>query len=194
MNVIESTFDKIVLNKKTEPYKISLLVSKMILLNLHPDVSKGKDEVVALMFDMNALWEKFVYHSIKSNPNFEVEEQKEENFWKIKTQRMSYFKADIFIRYNNQNFVLDTKWKNLPANNPSNEDLRQMFAYLHYYNAPKTALLYPSDTEKTITGQYYQRLHDSKNEECSLLKIPVEKEIKEWQAKINAQIEKWINK
>ena len=193
INVMESTFHKIVLNRKTQPYKIALLISKMILLNLHPDVSKGKDEIVALMFDMNALWEKFVYFSIKSNPKFEVEEQKVEDFWKINNDRMSYFKADIFIRYNEQNYVLDTKWKKISDDKPSNDDLRQMFAYLHYYNAPKTALLYPGKEEQTVNGKYYERQHDSKKEECSILKIPVETNIKEWQAKINTHIEKWIN-
>lgn len=193
INITESTFDKIILNRKSHSYKTSLMISKMILLNLHPDVSKGKDEVVALMFDMNALWEKFVYHSIKSNHKFEVEEQKVEDFWKIKNQRMSFFKADIFIKHNGFNYVLDTKWKNIYDDKPSNDDLRQMFAYLHYYNAKKTALLYPNDKERTVSGEYYKRGHDHKEEECSLLKIPIERDIKKWQANINTHIEKWIS-
>jgi 5-methylcytosine-specific restriction enzyme subunit McrC len=192
INVMESTFDKIVLNRKSQPYKTSLLISKMILLNFHPDVTTGKDEVVALMFDMNALWEKFVYHSIKSNPKFEVEDQKVKSFWKINNQRMSYFKADIFIKYNGLNYVLDTKWKNLDDDKPSNDDLRQMFAYLHYYQATKTALLYPNNNEITITGNYYLREHDIKIEECSLLKIPIETDIRIWQKNIDKHIENWM--
>jgi 5-methylcytosine-specific restriction enzyme subunit McrC len=192
INVLESTFDKIVLNRKSQPYKTSLLISKMILLNFHPDVTTGKDEVVALMFDRNALWEKFVYHSIKSNPNFDVEDQKVENFWKIDNQRMSYFKADIFIKHNGLNYVLDTKWKNLDDDKPSNDDLRQMFAYLHYYEASKTALLYPYSKEMIVTGDYYKRLHDIKNEECSILKIPIATDIRIWQEAINTHIENWI--
>lgn len=192
INVMESTFDKIILNRKSQAYKTALLISKMILLNFHPDVTKGNDEVVALMFDMNALWEKFVYHSIKSNPKFEVEDQKVESFWKINNQRMSYFKADIFIKHKGLNYVLDTKWKNLDDDKPSNDDLRQMFAYLHYYDAKKTALLYPNVKELTVTGNYYKRDHDMKDEECSLLKIPVETDIKIWQGNINKHIEDWI--
>ncbi len=194
INVQESIFDKIVLNRKSQPYKTSLLISKMILLNFHPDVTKGKDEVVALMFDMNALWEKFVYHSIKSNPIFEVEDQKVEDFWKINNQRKSFFKADIFIKHNNINYVLDTKWKNLYDDNPSNDDLRQMFAYLHYYNARKTALLYPNNKEISVTGKYYERKHDTKDEECSILKIPIVNDIRVWQENINTFIQNWIKR
>ena len=84
-------------------------------------------------------------------------------------------------------------FKNLYDNKPSNDDLRQMFAYLHYYNAKKTALLYPNDKELTVTGEYYKRIHDSKDEECSLLKIPVERDIKKWKANINTHIENWIS-
>jgi 5-methylcytosine-specific restriction enzyme subunit McrC len=194
INVMESTFDKIILNRKIQPYKTSLLISKMILLNFHPDVTNGTDEVVALMFDMNALWEKFVFYSIKSNPLFEVEDQKIANFWKSNNQTKSYFKADIFIKYDSKYYVLDTKWKNMNDDKPSNDDLRQMFAYLHYYNATKTALLYPDKNEKIITGNYHHRLHDKKDEECSLLKIPVQKDITKWQEKINKHIVNWITK
>jgi 5-methylcytosine-specific restriction enzyme subunit McrC len=193
VNVQENTFDKIVLNRKSQPYKTSLLISKMILLNFHPDVTKGKDEVVALLFDMNALWEKFVYHSLKTNSRFEVEEQKVESFWKIGNQRKSYFKADIHIVFEGKNYVLDTKWKNLKDDKPSNDDLRQMFAYLHYYDASKTALLYPDASEQIITGDFYKRDHDEKEEECSLLKIPVNENIREWQKQINRHIENWID-
>ncbi|MFC0778680.1 McrC family protein [Flavobacterium sp. HJSW_4] len=190
--VQENTFNKIVLNRKSQQYKTALNIAKMILLNFHPDISKGKDEVLALMFDMNNLWEKFIFNSIKSNPLFKVEEQKTADFWHINDQRKSYFKADIFITYENKNFVIDTKWKNLAHNIPSNEDLRQMFAYHHYYNASKTALLYPDNNKNITTGNYYKRTHDLKDEECSIIKVSVNTDIKLWQKEINDCIEHWI--
>lgn len=35
----------------------------MILLNVHPDISRGRDDMLALMFGMNDLWEH--YHSLQ---------------------------------------------------------------------------------------------------------------------------------
>ncbi|MBP3193484.1 hypothetical protein NATSA_12485 [Natronogracilivirgula saccharolytica] len=37
----------------------------MILLNVHPDISRGRDYVLALMFDMNDLWEQYAALQIR---------------------------------------------------------------------------------------------------------------------------------
>ena len=63
LDVSESTFDRIFFNRKTLIYKKSIDIARLLLLHYHPDVSKGKDHVLALMFDMNYLWEQFVYVS-----------------------------------------------------------------------------------------------------------------------------------
>ncbi len=39
--------------------------------------------------------------------------------------------------------MLDTKWKVLKAAQPSDEDLKQMFTYNHYFDATHGILLYP---------------------------------------------------
>jgi 5-methylcytosine-specific restriction enzyme subunit McrC len=193
VNIQQSTFDKLILNRKSDVYKNALLIAKMILLNLHPDLSKGKNDVIALMFDMNVLWEKFIYKTLKAATQFEeVEEQKIADFWEIKKIRMAYFKADIFIKHKGTNYVIDTKWKIVDDNKPSNDDLRQMFAYLHYYKSPKTALLYPGKENDNSDGTFYERTHDVKKEECSLLKVEMNEDMKKWQENICSQIKAWI--
>src|SRR6185312_14759545 len=59
INVSETTYEKLVFNKKILSYKKAIDISRLLLLKYHPDVSKGRNNVLALMFDMNKLWEQF---------------------------------------------------------------------------------------------------------------------------------------
>jgi 5-methylcytosine-specific restriction enzyme subunit McrC len=106
-------------------------------------------------------------------------------------------KPDIVLNKGKKDcVVLDTKWKNLNGYNPSPEDLRQMFVYMKYYSTKKVALVYPGAENRNQSGQYYDHSsHDSKhlsNEECSVISIGVEKDIKSWQKTIHENINSWI--
>jgi 5-methylcytosine-specific restriction endonuclease McrBC regulatory subunit McrC len=45
----------------------AISISKLLLLSYHSDIKRGRNEVIALMFDLNVLWEKFVYMTLKRN-------------------------------------------------------------------------------------------------------------------------------
>lgn len=191
IKVTESVFGNIVLNRKTEQYKNSLDIAKLILLNYHPDIIQGANNVLAIMFDMNVLWEQFVYISLRKNKfsSMSIDAQHSKNFWKPRLGYHSKLKPDIVINKGTEGcVVLDTKWKNLNGHNPSPEDLRQMFAYMKYYNAKKVALIYPGSENKNQSGLYYDHLsEDSKslsNEECCVISIGVENDTKTWQNRI----------
>ena len=71
---------------------------------------------LALMFDMNYLWERFVYASLrKHNRNGNtITAQNTRNFWKPIVGNNSKIKPDIVINKDKDDcVVLDTKWKNL---------------------------------------------------------------------------------
>lgn len=80
----DAFFDKIQYSRKTELYKAAIDIAKLILLNYHPDVNKGNNDVLALMFDMNSLWEKFVFTSLRKNKpsNYTLKSQSVKQFWK----------------------------------------------------------------------------------------------------------------
>lgn len=191
IKITEVLFDKIKLDRKTEPYRNALEIAKLILLNYHPDVNRGTNNVLALMFDMNVLWEQFVYVSLRKHKasTTSIAAQKTKSFWKPSSGYRSKMKPDIVLNAGKEDcVVLDAKWKNLNGYNPSPEDLRQMFVYLKYYKAKKVALVYPGVENINQSGQYYD--HNSKDsldlsdEQCSVISIKVNQDVKWWQWEI----------
>lgn len=193
INVNESTFTKISFNRKSISYKKAVDIAKIILLKYHPDISKGRNDMIALMFDMNRLWEQFVYESIRKYIpiDYKITSQTTKSFWVPSRGRKSYLKPDIVITNSEkENIVLDTKWKNIKESNPSPEDLRQMFVYHSYFNANKVALVYPGD-KSIMNGMYYDSNETISNTMCSVLKINTNKDIRLWQKEIYDQIINW---
>jgi 5-methylcytosine-specific restriction enzyme subunit McrC len=199
LRITEALFQKMVLTRKTEPYKNALEIARLLLLNYHPNVNKGRNHVLALMFDMNQLWEKFVYSALKAElrqlaPGFAVSAQTSLNFWKPGKGQSSTIRPDIRIRYGvKQEFcvVLDTKWKNLNGYNPTPEDLRQLYVYHEYFDAKKVALIYPGNFTAR-KGHYYEKNQVEGNKECSVMGIPVNLSVKRWRVAIANQVLSWI--
>ena len=197
IKVSESLFVKLQFDRKTEPYRTAIDIAKLLLLNYHPDLKKGKNDVLALMFDMNVLWEQFVYVSLRKHISGKttITAQHTRNFWKPDSGSRSSMKPDIVINKDKDNcIVLDTKWKNLNGYNPSPEDLRQMYVYSKYYAATKVALIYPGHINNIRSGKYFQETtNDLSNAECSIITLEVTKQINVWQNQIAQNISNWIN-
>jgi len=192
VKITEKTFDKLVFNRKTAIYKKAIEIAKLILLQYHPDLSKGRNDVLALMFDMNKLWEKFVYVSLRKeiDPSITIVDQNSMNFWKSISGSTSRIRPDIVINKNKMDcVVLDTKWKNLYDYNPSPDDLRQIYVYHKYYKAKRVALVYPGLNNKKEDGIY---LEEDVNNECSVISLAVEQDIKAWQTNIQKQFRDWL--
>lgn len=195
IKVNEATFQKIVFDRKNQHYKEALDIAKLLLLNYHPDISKGRNHVLALMFDMNTLWEQFILVTLKRKLiTHRVSAQVTKSFWKPVSGYSSKMRPDIILKCkkSQDNFVLDTKWKNLNGYNPSPEDLRQMYVYHRFYQAKKVALVYPSDQHSIQTGNYFNSENHLKmsDKECSIMQIATSSDIKTWQEEIVNQIKK----
>ena len=55
-----ATFEKLVLRRKEHSYATALEIARLIILNLAPSVKSGSEKMIALLFDMNNLWEKYI--------------------------------------------------------------------------------------------------------------------------------------
>ena len=197
IGVNEATFKKLVFDRKTEAYKKAIEIARLILLQYHPDLSRGQNYVLALMFDMNKLWEQFVYLSLRKQLRKEmnITAQTSKFFWKPKEGYRTKMRPDIVItdKQNGNCIVLDTKWKNLYNSSPLAGDLRQMYVYNEYYEANKVALVYPG-TEMSVNGGVYLDPITSKEtgKECSIISIAVEDDVKKWQNEICKSVMEWF--
>ena len=148
--ITSQSFEKIKYDRNTERYKQAITLSKLIILKYSPDLKGGNENVLAIMFDMNLLYENYVYRKLKtlqSNPlipKIRVSEQNRTPFWESRGLR-----ADILIETMDKRLVIDTKWKVLNDDKPSDGDLKQMFAYNLHYDTDLSILLYPKTTVKS---------------------------------------------
>lgn len=195
LKVSENTFNRIIYDRKSSKYKNSIEIARLLLLNYHPDIKVGTNDVLALMFDMNYLWERFVYSSLRKykEAGSTVTAQNTKDFWKPTIGYNSKMKPDIVINNDKYNcIVLDTKWKNIKQSNPSPHDLRQMYVYMKYYNAKRVALVYPNADSTIKSGFFYKETDpELSDSNCSLISIGVMEDIKQWQTKIYEQIYNW---
>ncbi|SHK69145.1 McrC family protein [Epilithonimonas mollis] len=196
IKITESVFQKIAYSRKNHQYQKSIEIARLILLKFHPDIKLGRNNVLAIMFDMNKLWEQFVYTSLRKfikHPSA-ITAQTTKSFWKPKDGYHSKIRPDIIVNHYSGNcVVLDTKWKNLNGYNPSPDDLRQMYIYHSYYNADKVALIYPGTNNFITKGKYIDPItgKDSDNE-CSIVLLGIESDIKTWQKNIYIELNKWL--
>jgi 5-methylcytosine-specific restriction enzyme subunit McrC len=197
INASNDTFDRIYYCRKSIVYKEAINISELLLLNYHPNIKKGQNDVLALMFDMNLLWEKFVYVCLRKfkDKDLSISAQNTKHFWKPNKGYRTTMIPDILINQGKENcIVLDTKWKNLNGYNPSPDDLRQLYVYSKYYQAKKVALVYPYSLKETIVkaGTYFNELSgEIGHEECSVISIPVEEDFVKWQKMIAEDIFEW---
>ena len=54
-------FENIRVSRNSEKYKNAIELAKLIILNHQPDILGGRNNVITLLFDMNMLFEKYVY-------------------------------------------------------------------------------------------------------------------------------------
>jgi len=180
--VTASTFEKLVYNRKTLRYKEAMEIAAMLLLNYRPDVSSGNNHVLAILFDMNDLWEEYIFRQIfKNKPStWMIKAQNSKRFWQCSgTNYSKTIRPDIVIHnlLNDKKIVLDTKWK-LPDNNiPADADLKQMFVYNEYWNGMNALLVYPhafyTETPVYHEGKFEIKENATTSHNCGVLKMAV---------------------
>lgn len=166
ININETHFEKVVISRKNERYQKAIAIARMIILNYSPNLNSGNENMLTLLFDMNKLWEEYIYRILnKHKPkDYKVSYQNSNKFWENKTIR-----PDIVISNFNDQYIIDTKWKIVDSNNPSDNDLKQMFVYNLHWNSSKSLLLYPKvDQKDSEFGNFHFKHLENTLNQCKL--------------------------
>ncbi len=134
--------------RDTERYRSALQLALLIIENYSPDMRAGTEHVLAIMVDMNRLFEKYVLVQLNraksafSGIGIQVTDQVKFVLW-----GESGLRPDVTIDWVEQGkprrVILDTKWKLPDAGVPSDPDLKQMYAYNLHCGAELSVLVYP---------------------------------------------------
>lgn len=143
-------FNRIDYDRNTKRYLPAVRIAQLILLNQMPDLRGGTNDVLAILFDMNELFEEFVFRCMRRSAahrsDLEVHRQVSRRFWESPLGTKT-LRPDIVVERRSkgsiERIVLDTKWKIPRPGSPGDDDLRQMYAYLLQFEARQAVLLYP---------------------------------------------------
>ena len=136
---INADFSRLKLNRQTKHYEQALLWSKIFLQNKSFSPYRGSDLAIALLFDMNVLFESYVGNFVKKKFPGTALQHSEKHL--VENPRSFRLRPDIFLE---GKFIADTKWKIVKSRDDiSQADLYQLYAYGKKYECGRLYLVYP---------------------------------------------------
>ena len=132
-------FAKLVINRQVKHYEQTLLWCKIFLLGNSFTPHNGDDLALALLFDMNALFESYVGNFIKKSFPGTILQHSEK--YLVEEPKSFKLRPDIFLE---GDFIADTKWKIVKSRDDiSQADLYQLYAYGKKHECSNLYLIYP---------------------------------------------------
>ena len=140
-------FAEVFIGRTNREYKAVMNWTRIFLAGKSFTTAAGKAEALALLFDMNKLFEAYVAEHVRKffSDKFTVKIQVSEKYL-FDNSRDYKLKPDIILERDDEKFILDTKWKF----EISSGDMYQMFAYAKKYSAKKIFLLCPPNVAESF--------------------------------------------
>jgi len=176
---IKLGFSKVRLDRQMKDYEQVLLWCNTFLLENSFSPYKGNDVAFALLFDMNMLFESYVYDYLKRHRNFnDITAQDKTHHLAYKNGKDKKFQLKPDIVINNGSIIADTKWKILSEEKThkgvSSSDMYQLYTYgTKYKDCKDLYLIYPKDNEVSESHYHYFSREDNPCESNKGLNLKV---------------------
>ena len=163
---------KIRLSRNQELFRKPFMLAKMFIEKTSVDMSKNRFDSITMLWDMNKLFEEFVYMTMKK---YEHETGFNFTSQKIKSllitadgDRKRDTKVDIMAERTSgdkEKIIIDTIYKKFEGiDDYSNADVYQVSTYCILYNAKHAILIYPQWGNKPPEIQAYYLNNDIKQD------------------------------
>ena len=154
---VDKDFSLVKKDRNIQFYQNLIDWSEVFLKNKSFSTFEGTQNVNALLFPMEKIFEAYIAKQLKTKCSG----------WKVETQQRSKYlfdkprqfrmKPDIYMSKDDSAIVLDTKWKKLISDSSKNygisqSDMYQMYAYAYKYDVENVILIYPKDEEVKLAN------------------------------------------
>ena len=156
---------KIMLSRNQQLFKKPFGLAKMFVEKTSVDLTKNRFESITMLWDMNKLFEEFVFEIMKEmqeEMQCRISAQKPAKLLKEKQNDGNFCKKrDTFVdimaeKDDGDKIVLDTKYKKFRGiTDVANADIFQVSAYCLLHNAKHAVLIYPRWGEDPSLPEYY---------------------------------------
>ncbi|MCU5529346.1 McrC family protein [Bacillus cereus] len=157
-NIQSIDIENFKLDRLNQRYDAILKMCKMFIRSYSFEIKCGENILDFMLFDMNKLFEKFIYKTLQKIYGSRVQAQVTKNYL-LKSlesgKQKIMMKPDIVLYNEDSAIILDTKWKVIRSF-VSEADVYQMNAYSHsFHNIESSILLYPkSPSNDRVVGSY----------------------------------------
>lgn len=151
---------KIKLTRNQMLFEKPFNLAKLFIENSSIDMTKNKIDNISLIWDMNKLFEEFVYEIMRRNCDFEICSQKGRRLLEDEDKNGRAYrdtKVDIFAKIGKEKIIIDTKYKKMTTDilrNLCSNDIYQVSTYCLLHSAKNAVLIYPKWGEDNIDKNF----------------------------------------
>lgn len=160
----------VLIDRRQSEWRVIERLARLLLNTQYQTIHGGPQEGVALLFDMNQLFEAYVARIAQKTLRplgYDVRTQGPQNYLAahiaLNGRHRGAFatRPDIHVSGNDKTVIMDTKWKRLDdaqsAQGISQADAYQMYGYAGVYRADMVVLIYPGFKQSHFESAASQR-------------------------------------
>lgn len=174
--VLEKKLSQIIKDRKSASFDYALLLAELILRHLSSKPEKGGETTIALLFDMNKVFENWLRESLR-RLNYDASGRKYPFLLEItpdgnnETNTLT-LNSDIVIDAGNAPIIIDAKWKSYNDTSKARDntaDLRQVYTYAQLTpNCKIAGLVFPRYNDGDSTAKQYLATHREEHNKVRL--------------------------